>query len=373
MILPDSNRQKLAKSYRHVQVSLVFADWLLLFIYSYIWIKFQIIQNIDKYTNGLASSQLLFTIMLFVAGITVIRLPLIFYWMIIVPQKYGLSVENILLWLFKYLVLAVARLGRNLLLISLFYGAINLILIGKSAIWNILFVVCFGGLFNPNIFSLLTMLFASVRPLSQSNPDIDLKLREFSREIGFLIKKINVYETGYESMDVNAFAYMGKSTVSIGGKLIKMFSIEEIQAIFAHEIGHLKVGMKIKYPRLLSLYLNLVHPALVYTLFVFVISRLALLLSLSTLNVIWLPIIYIIVNFYYVSLALIYSPIRRRMEFAADEFASQAVGVNAYIQALIHLTDTTLIDYSSRRGNFIFSEPTVNERIERLKNLQESN
>lgn len=362
----------MAKTYNQLIRWLFWVDWAILILYSAIWMQFNIVEALERLISYTLYMQILFLTIVFSVGYLIIRLPLVYWWRMILPAKYGLSVENPFYWLFKYFVFAFIALGRNLFVITIFFMIVNRMLTSEPFIGQILIFAYVGIIVNPYIFMDLYLKFSPKKPLSLFYLNLDQQLRDFSKRIGFPVKTINIYETGRDDMDMNAYAYPGKSTVSFGSKLIKSFSTEEIEAIYAHEVGHLKVGLNVKYQKVLSIYFTFVHPAILVYFFALGVKWFTELQFLVSLQASWFPVIYFLVSIYYAIQPLFYGPIRRRMEFVADEFAGKSVNISTYISALLRLTDLNLGIYSPRQWNSIFSEPTMFERVERLKKIQES-
>jgi len=364
----DPESQKQARSFIFFTRWILVVQWLIFFCYTGAWVALNIVQYIDKSFGRFLGINndigFIFVLLIFFFGNMCLQLPFTFFSSILIPRNFGFSTEKTTPWIMKYAFTSFVMSGRVLLIVFLLYSGIRTYLNGESLLFVVLWFVFIVPIFSENLEHLLASMFWVTSPLASMNQVLDAEIREFSRDLGFDIKEVVVYEAGNDLANTNAYADFGKSRISLGANLLRSFSVDEIKAIVCHEVGHLKVGFNVKYPRLFNISIFFVLQPLIFFLLVVIFGTVLKQMSVSEINAYWIPCLYLIATFRIWILYLIHGPLYRRLEYNADDFAVLNVGREKYVSCLFRLADKILYYYSDRWPAFGY--PSLRQRIERL-------
>jgi len=223
--------------------------------------------------------------------------------------------------------------------------------------------------FNFALFSLLILLFFAIFPIIfvkiGSTHKLDPKLKEellkFCSECGVKIKDI-VVKGKPEHKGANAMItgiIPNYRYIILTHALLKNFDKEEIKAIIAHELGHIKQK---------HLWIN-AFISICWFLFWFGIvygaSNIGVDISSS-------PYIFFAIYFFAIFFWIfgIESWIIRKNEFKADEFAAKICGKEVTIKALKKLAEINLVPKKTGKWfDVLGMHPSIEERIRRLQKI----
>jgi len=248
-------------------------------------------------------------------------------------------------------------------------------ILGFTFIWLLLVLYLPGSLtskwwFDLIMYSILILSFFAFYPLilvrvgtrGEIDPTLKAELVRFCEEHGVKIRDIivkgkpggklaNAVVTGI----IPRFRYVVLTT-----GLVENFEEDEIKAVLAHEIGHVK-GRHLWVNAALSIGWFLFWGGIVYTL-----SRFNVRLFSS-------PWVFFAVFFFafYFWFFVIESEIAIRNEFKADEFAVKTVGLEPTVRALKKLAELSLVpEKTGKWFNLLNRHPPIGRRIEYLKRLR---
>lgn len=174
--------------------------------------------------------------------------------------------------------------------------------------------------------------------------DLREHLDELASKEGINLEDIRVKRNSHKP-DAVVISTFRTYHVVINDALLNEFSREEIEAVFMHEIGHIKTRDK-----------NLVHNRALFVTVTLSLSGISFMTLRESLTA-----------FVVVSWALVYLFLRRRtapdLEFQADDYAVRKVGKDGLVRALTKYT-RFYPGYSQR--------PSIPERINRIEQKHEA-
>lgn len=225
--------------------------------------------------------------------------------------------------------------------------------------------------FNLALYSVLIFLFfafypvilVKIGPTHNLDPELKKELLELCSRYGVKVRDI-VVKGKPEHRGANAMVtgiIPGYRHVVLTHGLIKNFEKEEIKAVLAHEIGHIK-EKHLWINALMSICWFLFWGGIIYGL------------SKLRLNIFSSPYFFFGIYFFAVFFWIfgIESWIIRRNEFKADEFAAKICGREVMIRALKKLAEVNLTpEKTGRWFNILSMHPSIEERIRHLSNSKE--
>jgi len=248
-----------------------------------------------------------------------------------IERHFGLSKQTYLKWLWDYVKMQIVSILIGTIALLAFYVPIRLSSINwwlySSTI--IIFFTIFLAKLSPII---LIPIFFKLKPLEEGS----LKIRLLNLANKFNINVKEIYHIGLEEKTEKAnamFSGIGKTKkILLGDTLYKNFSEDEVEAVFAHELGH---RMN-----------NDIWKSIVFSSFFVILSFfIAYLLTNPILEKIGsnfaMPygifIFFVIVSIIQIPLNFIHLIIQRNMEKKADLFALKNAPPRAFASALERL------------------------------------
>ena len=293
--------------------------------------------------------------------------PFGFYTSFVIEHRYGLSNQSFGPWLWERFKGLLVGLPLGLIVLCVLYYCLreysDLWWLPVSAVLTMISVVL--ARLAPVI---IMPLFYTFTPIGEGS--LRERIMRLCRAAGLRIEGIYSFNLSKNTKKANAgFTGIGKSKrIILGDTLVESFSEEEIETVFAHELGHYKhrhiiTGMVIG---TVSTFVGLSITAALYSRSValFGLSSLADLAGLPLLGI-WL-----------VLFGLVTTPIgkliSRRHERQADRYAVVNTGNRvAFISALLKLASMNLADPEPHPVvEFLFySHPSIARRIRAVEAL----
>lgn len=204
---------------------------------------FLLARPIDMWLNGFsptqrfASLRLMALFLLLTVGHVAVSFPLSFYSGHVLEHRFGLSAQSFAAWLWRYAKRNLLGLALGMLLMLGLYWMIWT----TGAIW---WLVAAGAFFLVSVLMgqlapvLILPLFYKIEKLDE--PELTGRIASLAKGTGLSIEGVYRLELSDETVKANAMlAGLGRTRrVLLGDTLLKGFSPEEIEVIFAHEIGH---------------------------------------------------------------------------------------------------------------------------------------
>ncbi len=295
----------------------------------------------------------------------ILTFPLKWYSGYILEHRYGLSNQTVGRWLWESFKGVLVSLVIAVPVLLLFYYVLRTY--GSS--WWIplgLILFVFSVLLSRIAPVLIFPLFYKFKPLEEG--ELKERILTLARDVGMSVEGVFVFDMSKNTKKANAaFTGIGKSKrIILGDTLVANFTDEEIETVFAHELGHFKLRhiWVMMLTGMVTVFVGLAVAAQLYetSLRWFGFEEIDRIAALPLLGI-WLGLC---------SLATtpVHNAISRALERAADAFAVQLTrNGEAFMHALKKLAAVNLADPDPHPAvEFLFhSHPSIQKRIERIK------
>jgi len=349
------NRIKLIVSLAGGMVSFAFTVFLLAAGYTII-----IEQFAHSYTEQPYIALLIFAVVIgIVSGI--VSFPFSFYSGFILEHQYNLSNQTFLQWLWEHIkgLLVSIPIVTPLLLLFYFY-LLNFELNWWLPVGITLFLFSIGlSRIAPII---ILPLFYKLTPLGDS--PLKEKILSLTKSTSMRVEGIYSFNLSKTTKKANAaFTGIGKSKrILLGDTLMQNFSEDEIETVFAHELGHYVHGHIWRgiLVGTVSIFAGLYLTSLVYaaSLSWFGFT------SVSTLAA--LPLLTLWLGLYSLVTSPIGNVLSRKHEFEADRYAVEKTkNKTAFVSTMNKLAEMNLADKEPHPlvEFFFYSHPSITKRI----------
>ena len=352
------------KRYNRTKLIVSLAGGTVSFLFTLSLLSFGITSTIEAFAVSVTTDpylSLLIFSALFGFASSIISLPFSFYSGFILEHRYNMSNQTFLQWAWegtKGLFVSIPILTPLALLVYFF-------LVTYSSFWWLpvavtLFVV---SIVLSRIAPIVILpLFYKLTPLEESA--LKERIMSLTRSTKMIVEGIYSFNLSKTTKKANAaFTGIGKSKrILLGDTLMNNFSDEEIETVFAHELGHYSHGHIWKgiLVGTVSIFAGLFLTSLAYASSIewFGFSSITQLAALPLLTL-WLGIY-----------SLITSPLgnilSRKHEFEADRYAVKRTGnLSAFISTMNKLAEMNLADRTPHPAVefFFYSHPSIEKRI----------
>jgi STE24 endopeptidase len=333
------------------------------------WI-FLIISDIPEYLASLAynnSSTPLLQFYLFIIplsfGLFIINLPISFYSGYLLEHRFSLSNQKLFEWVREQIKGLTIGIILGSILITVFF----LLLWTYPNHWWIgiwLFVLFFSILMVRIVPILIFPLFYRLKPLESQS--LKQKIKNFAENWKIRILDVFEFNLSKTTKKANAaFTGLGKTKrVLLADTLLENFSEQEIEAVFAHEVGHYRKRHLIKRILINSL-LSFFSLYIVFKIY----NYITLAYNYSPAQLEALPYLGLIFFIYGVVSDPLGNLVSRYFEYQADHFAVVSTHNNEnYKNVLKKLADLNLVDETPHPWvEFLFhSHPSIINRINKI-------
>lgn len=236
----DVERQKLAKEYARIKRRLFVFELGLSVAYVLVWIIAGLSPWLRDQIYTVTQATWL-AVPLFALGFglpyAIITAPLNYYSGFVLPHRYKQSVQSLQSWLLDQLKGAAISGVLGLIILEIIYGLMG---IAPQTWWlwtggvMLVFTVLLSNLAPVIIFP----LFYKYKPLE--NEALVERLTRLAERAGTRVKGVYAFDMSSKTVAANA-AVMGLGNtrrIVLGDTLVKNFSIDEIETVMAHELGH---------------------------------------------------------------------------------------------------------------------------------------
>jgi STE24 endopeptidase len=374
----DPEKQKEAKQYSRIRRRLWLVDTLFSALYAFAWLFFgwsisvrawlhQLITVNWALTTGSDWLLVALHIAIFGGAYAVINLPLGYYSGFVLPHRFGQSNQSFKDWVVDQLKGLAIGAPLGLLMLELLYLALRLT---GDAWW--LWVA--GGLllFNvliSNLAPVLIMpLFNKYVPLGDEHKELEERLLDLAKRANTKVKGVFKFDMSKRTKAANAaLTGLGNTRrIILGDTLINEFTLDEIETVLAHELGH-HVHKDI--PFLIA------FGTLSTTLSLFIASlaldsAVSFFSFTSSADIAAFPALMLILSAYGLLTSPIDNAISRWRESMADDYAlSSTKKGEAFASAFTRLANQNLgeIDPEKWVVFMFYSHPPLGERIEKAK------
>jgi len=368
----DPEKQKQAKQYSRITRRLWLVDTVFSAAYALAWLFFGWSTSLRAWLMTVTTNDWLLValyIAIFGGVFAIISLPLGYYSGFVLPHRFDQSNQSLKDWVVdqnKGLAIG-APLG--LLMLELLYLALRLT---GDAWW--LWVA--GGLllFNvliSNLAPVLIMpLFNKYVPLGDEHKELEERLLNLAKRANTKVKGVFKFDMSKRTKAANAaLTGLGNTRrIILGDTLINEFTLDEIETVLAHELGHhvhKDIPFLIAFGTLsTTLSLFIASLALNYAVSFFSFT--------SAADIAALPALMLILSAYGLLTSPLVNAISRWRENMADDYALQSTGKNeAFASAFTRLANQNLgeIDPEAWVVFMFYSHPPLGERIAKAKRL----
>ncbi|MFZ1321664.1 MAG: M48 family metallopeptidase [Ignavibacteria bacterium] len=360
----SKNRTELAKKYSKINQIISLSETVIFFAITIVFVAGGYSKELEEFAFGFTANDYVAVLIFFgIFGIiqSAITFPLSFYSDYTLEHKYGLSNQTIPGYFKEKLkgILIGLILGIPLLLIFYFiiknYSESWWLILGAV----ILFFSVIIGRLAP---TLIMPLFYKFKPLE--NEEIKQKILLLCQKTGVKIQGIFEFDMSKNTKKANAaFTGIGKSKrIILGDTLLKNFSPEEIETVFAHEMGHYKKRhiMKLMSVSVVMTFVGLFLTSLAYS------NSLQTFGFSSVSEIAALPLLFIYLSLFGLITSPISNILSRKFEWEADTFAIETTrDREAFISSMEKLADQNLADKTPNKIiEFLFhSHPSIDKRI----------
>jgi len=330
-----------------------------------------VLQNyISEYLSG---SYLIFLIFVFITGLGagIIFFPVNYYSEFYLEHKYNLSNQTLFKWLWEDLkgLLVSLAIGVPILLIF-FYSLNKFNLMWWLPFAIILFVV--SVVLARIVPVLILPLFYKITPIE--NEELKERIQKNAKDAGIIVENVFKFNMSKNTKKANAaFTGIGKSKrILLGDTLLDNYTIDEIETVIAHELGHYKRKHIIK---------NIIIGTASSFLTLFLIAY------FYDISLGWFGFKYItqiaalpLLSLWAMLIGLLLTPITnilsRKFEYEADEYAILSTGKkDAFVSTLDKLTDQNLGDKEPNPFVewFFYSHPSIKNRVAAINKFYSEN
>lgn len=367
----NQSKEQLAKKYAKTRRILSLTSTVIFFAVVLILLFTGLSKNISAIAYEYSANDYV-ALLIFVAiigiGESIITFPIGFYSDYILEHRYGMSNQTIGGYFKEKLKGLVLGLVLGVPLLLIFYY----ILRNTGDNWWLVFG-CILFLFTVIIGQLAPVLimplFYKFRPIE--NESIKSRLIDLCKKTGVMVKGIFVFDMSKNTKKANAaFTGMGKTKrIILGDTLLNNFTEDEIETVFAHEMGHYtrKHIIKLVAVSTILTFGGLYLTALLYK------SSLSFFGFTQIYEIAALPLLFLYLSLYSLITSPITNILSRKFEWEADTYALEVTKNNsAYISALEKLADQNLAEKEPNRFiEFLFhSHPSLSKRIDFARNFR---
>ena len=370
MTILDPEKQKQAKEYSRINRRLWLVDTLFSAIYVLAWLFLGWSSSVRAWLMTFTTNDWLlvaFYIAIFGGIFAILNLPLSYYSGFVLPHRFDQSNQSFKDWVVDQLKGLAIGVPLGLIMLEFLYLALRLT---GNAWW--LWVA--GGLlfFNvliSNLAPVLIMpLFNKYVPLGDDHKELEERLLNLAKRANTKVKGVFKFDMSKRTKAANAaLTGLGNTRrIILGDTLISEFTLDEIETVLAHELGHhvhRDIPILIAFGTLsttLSLFIAslVLHSAVTFFSFT------------SAADIAAFPALMLILSAYGLLTSPIDHAISRWRENMADDYALNSTNKSeAFVSAFTRLANQNLgeIDPEKWVVFMFYSHPPLGERIEKAK------
>jgi STE24 endopeptidase len=238
----DPEKQKKAREYGRIKRRMWLIETLFSLLYTSAWLVFGWAILLRQWLGGLTTNEWLLVpaFVLIFGGISaLVDLPLSYYGGFVLPHRFDQSNQSLKDWIIDQLKGLAISLPIGLLLLELLYLALR----STGALW---WLWVAGGLLLfqvliANLAPVLIMpLFNKYVPLGDEHAELAQRLMKLAEKAHTTVKGVYKFDMSRRTKAANAaLTGIGSSRrIILGDTLINEFSMDEIETVLAHELGH---------------------------------------------------------------------------------------------------------------------------------------
>lgn len=366
----DPERQKQAKQYARIRRRLWLVDTAFSAIYALAWLFLGWSITLREWVTTFTDSWVLITalyVIVFGGVYSLLTLPLGYYSGFVLPHRFGQSNQSLKDWIIDRIKGLAIGAPLGLLMLEMLYLALRLT---GDAWW----LWAAGGLllFNvilSNLAPVLIMpLFNKYVPLGDEHKELEERLLNLAKRANTKVRGVFKFDMSKRTKAANAaLTGIGNTRrIILGDTLINEFTLDEIETVLAHELGH-HVHKDIPF--------LIISGTLLTTLGLFIASlaldsAVSYFSFTSVADVAAFPALSLILGAYGLLVQPLENALSRWRENMADDYALKSTGKNeAFASAFTRLANQNLgeIDPEKWVVFMFYSHPPLGERIAKAK------
>ena len=369
MALLDPEKQKQAKQYARIRRRLWLVDPIFSALYFLAWIYFgwaiSLREWLTTHWSLLTNPWLLVPAFVAIFGgiFFLLNLPLGYYSGFVLPHRFGQSNQTLKDWIIDQIKGMAVGLPLGLILLELLYLTLRvtgdmwwLWAAGGLLVFNVLLI---------NLTPILIMpLFNKYVPLDDEHKDLADRLLKLAERANTKVRGVFKFDMSKRTKSANAaLTGIGNTRrIILGDTLINEFSLDEVETVLAHELGHhvnRDITVLITFGILsTTLGLYLASLGLNWAIDVFGFT--------SPADVAALPALGLIIGVYDLLTMPLNNALSRWRENMADDYALRSTGKSeAFASAFTRLANQNLGDVDPEKWVvfMFYSHPPLGERI----------
>ena len=319
---------------------------------------------------------LCFAVFSILAGLPdqILNLPFDLHREFVLEKRFGFSNMTFKLWLADQIK---NILVSSVLMFMLISVASALLVSCPTYWWAIIAVVLMVFMFIANIIypKFIAPLFNKFQPLEEG--ELKTRMEAMLAKAGFSSDGLFSMDASRRSKHSNAyFTGFGKAKrIVLYDTLIKSMTVDEIESVMAHEVGHYKLKhirnrLIMMFPMILAgafLLFKISHLDILYTGFGFEVT------DINAMQFLGLELVMMIFSSISMPLEPVMNMFSRRHEYQADRYSAKLCGTGRpLITALIKLNSENLHEILPPKiySFFHYSHPTLVERTQALEAIE---
>lgn len=360
----EEERKKLAKKYEKIKLTVRITEGTATFVLLILFIALNYSRKLEQFAYSYTSNPYFALIIyLLVIGIVsaVITFPVDYYFGFRLEHKFGLSNQTFGAWIIESLKSAAVGIVLGTPILLLFYFFIL-----NYQLWWLWFgcIILGYSVLLAQIAPVIIMpIFYKFKPVE--NESLKQRILALCDKVGFKVKGVYTFDMSKNTKKANAaFTGLGKTKrIILGDTLISGFSEDEIETVFAHELGHYKKGHIVK-NMIISIFSTFITLFIVsylynYSLYLFGFQH--------VWDIAALPLLAVIGSVLGFLTRPLWMYISRRFEFEADRFAINTTGnFTAFQSTMEKLAFQNLANEEPGKMTefWFYSHPSIKRRID---------
>ena len=362
----DPERQKQAKAYSRISRRLMLIDLALAGLYALAWLAFGWSAGVRSWLSGFIPSVWLLVLayaLVFGGIYFLIHLPLSYYSDFVLPHRFGQSTETPRGWVGDQLKGIALNAVMGGVLLEIVYAGLRAYP-DTWWIWVTIILLLFSVLLANLAPVLLMPIFNKFVPLGPEHQALVERLTRLFERAGTRVEGVYQFDMSRRTRSANAaLTGLGNTRrIILGDTLLSEFSIDEIETVMAHELGH-HVNRDIPVSIAAQALLTVVG------------------LWLASLGLRWgaaqfglrgasdiaaLPVLMLVIGLYELVTLPLSNALTRRQESKADEYALRTTrNPQAFASAMTRLANQNLseVDPEPWVELLLYTHPALGRRI----------
>ena len=238
----DPERQKRAKQYSRINRRLMVLDLIISGLYLVAWLVFGWSEVLKVWLLGFTTNEwlLLLLYVVVIGGVMfLINLPLSYYQGYTLPHRFELSTQNLSGWITDQVkgILIGGIIG--MIVLEIIYAVLRTFPT-LWWLWAAVILLIFNVILANLAPTLLMPLFNKFVPLGEEHAELADKLMQLAKRSGTYVRGVFKFDMSRRTKQANAgLTGLGNTRrIIIGDTLLNDFTMDEIETIMAHELGH---------------------------------------------------------------------------------------------------------------------------------------